>query len=77
MKNTVEVPDSLTLNDSAILLLVYIQRKLSKVSMLMRHLSPPPAYRSTVHNSKDMEITFYQLTNEQKRTRFTYTGNII
>lgn len=59
MKNTAEVPDSLTLNDSVILLLVYIQRKLSQVSMLMRHLYPPPAYRSTVHNSQDMEITVF------------------
>ena len=66
MKNTVEVPDSLTLNDSVILLLVYIQRKLSQYAneasvhpCLSQHSSQEPRHGNNC---------FYQLTNEQKRT---------
>lgn len=66
VKNTVEVPDSLTLNDSVILLLVYIQRKLSQYAneafvlpCLSQHSSQEPRHGNNC---------FYQLTNEQKRT---------
>lgn len=56
MKNTVEVPGSLTLNDSVILLVVYKQRKLSQYA---NEASVPPAYHGTVPNSQDMETTVF------------------
>lgn len=75
MRNTVEVPDGSTLNDSVFLLLVYIQRKLSQYANEASAL--PCLSQQSSQEPRHGNNCFYQLTNEQKRTLFTYTGNII